>query len=1148
VSANLLGYVFLLSVIFSNSVSIQKLDSPKGTSKFTIEFLSGSPLPFTAFVACEGLPSLNYRILREVFEEKTDDSTICSEQPFKVGSAINIRGVTLFPVTFYPAYFENDRICRVFSAELSVSSEETNLQDLPRSFRMALKNSILNYAGEEESVPGGMIIVVPGSWNNRIRPLIDWKEKKGYTVKVININPSDLNEQMIRDSIVYYWNQMNPKPEFVILVGGTDSIPAFRVPGQPNPSDLNFGMIDDQDYFPEMLVGRLDVQNANQLSTVVKKIVQYERSPYVSDPGWFKRALMVGANYPEYMTTPVPVKRRIRSEMLNNGYLQVDTVFYIPNEVNQPASDVVASVNNGVAFVNYRGGSANVGGWYYPSFQINNIDELSNGWKLPVVSSIVCLTGNYNSPSCFGQKWITAGDTINPKGAVAFYGASIPTSSTRWNNCLDYGFYGGLLNEGINILGSLTLRSKMEVFLNFNDEIQGDSIAIYFYTYNILGDPSLEVWTDTPRPITVLHPTSVPVGRSTFSVRVLDYNSTPLKGAIVSLLKRNEIKEVAITDAQGWCYLPVNPASSDTLYVTVTARNRIPYTGYALCSGVPVYVGYYSHEVQDNQGNSNGEINPGETVNLYLTLKNYGTSTAAQNVVVYLSTQDSLVSISSSSFSFGTINPGQVVSGGPFVFTVSQRAPDGHSIRFNANVTSSSGSFAWSFFVEVKSPHFGIKGMSILDGGNGILDPGETSNLAVTLRNSGGLAASNVTAILRTDDRGISILDSVGTFGNISIGDSATNIADPFRVQASSALIPGRRISLVLDVRTFGGYSENVYFDIYIGTATQYSVLGPDSYGYYAYDDTDNHPEAPIYQWIEIDTTYGGSGTKLNLGNDEVRSLPLPFVFKFYGENYDSISVGSNGYVLMGSNIFPEMYNWTLPSLAAPPSIIAPFWDDLNPRNSGGVYYYYDLQNHRFIVEWSRVPHVHNPLDPVDAEPQTFQLILLDPAFHTTVSGDGIIIFQYKDITNDDYWHKYATVGIQDRNKEIGLLYTYNNVYPASCAPLANGRAIKITTNPPDTLSRISEVGNFGSCEVFPNPVRNVVFVKISGARELRENYQIRIYDAAGRTVNLKKKLYSLGGSGSTYVIDCKNISQGIYFLEIKGKGFSTLKKFIKME
>jgi hypothetical protein len=65
------------------------------------------------------------------------------------------------------------------------------------------------------------------------------------------------------------------------------------------------------------------------------------------------------------------------------------------------------------------------------------------------------------------------------------------------------------------------------------------------------------------------------------------------------------------------------------------------------------------------------------------------------------------------------------------------------------------------------------------------------------------------------------------------------------------------------------GFRDSTNFNLTIGTFTSTSPSGPDGYGYYAYDNTENQPAgcASTYSWIEIAPFYGGSGTLLNMSD-----------------------------------------------------------------------------------------------------------------------------------------------------------------------------------------------------------------------------------------------------------------------------------------
>jgi hypothetical protein len=628
---------------------------------------------------------------------------------------------------------------------------------------------------------------------------------------------------------------------------------------------------------------------------------------------------------------------------------------------------------------------------------------------------------------------------------------------------------------------------------------------------------------------------------------------------MVSLYKDNEVKEVEFTNASGQATFNFSTSSQDTLFVTVTKHNFKPYCGDCLVNSSTVYVGHYDHSISDPTGNNNGEVNPGEAIEMQVTLKNYGTSTPATNVSAKLTTTDPLITITDSMQTYGNIAPGGTATGAAYDFNVSTNAKNNHIIKFNLDITTNQGNWNSSIWIDVKAPEFVYQWNQILDG-NGALDPGETSDMIISIENTGGLIGNNISGILRSLNPGVSVGDSIGSFGNIPVGDSAANSSNHFAVNASSSISPGHAVGFIIILSGDDNFKDTVEFALVIGVVDQTKPLGRDLYGYFAYDDTDaGYSEKPTYNWIEIDPALGGSGDSLVLENDETKTIDMPFNFKFYGNWYNKVSICSNGYIAMDSTWIADMYNWHILSAGGPPLLIAPFWDDLDPTatdSSGNVSYWHDASNHRFIIEYSRVQHIHDPTNPILAELQTFEVILFDPQYYPTETGDGEIIFQYKDITNDDVWHNYATVGIENREHTIGLEYTYANVYPDAAAPLANNRAIKFTTDPPDTFPGIEEYNqtftNNSILEVYPNPFRQMINIRFNTGQSAK-GIALKIYDVSGRLVKdfsrltldaQRPTLLSWDGTDDSG----KEVPQGVYFLKVESTDSEEIKKIILLK
>ncbi|MCL7454573.1 MAG: carboxypeptidase regulatory-like domain-containing protein [Anaerolineae bacterium] len=193
---------------------------------------------------------------------------------------------------------------------------------------------------------------------------------------------------------------------------------------------------------------------------------------------------------------------------------------------------------------------------------------------------------------------------------------------------------------------------------------------------------------------------------------------------------------------------------------------------------------------------------------------------------------------------------------------------------------------------------------------------------------------------------------------------------------------------------------------------------GPDPFGY-TYVDS-NQPGGPTYDWVEIATPAGGSGTAITFsGTDDSYFWPLdlPRPFNFYGSDYSQMAVATNG-TLYFEDAYLGYSNWTLPSDGGDGvwTFIAHMWDDLYV--SPGAVYYQDLGD-RFVIEYYQVDGCCDGSDH-----GTWEIILYD---------NGSILFQYQDVdfagTGYDNGSS-ATVGIQGHDADPDYYLEYSSNAP----------------------------------------------------------------------------------------------------------------------
>ena len=98
---------------------------------------------------------------------------------------------------------------------------------------------------------------------------------------------------------------------------------------------------------------------------------------------------------------------------------------------------------------------------------------------------------------------------------------------------------------------------------------------------------------------------------------------------------------------------------------------------------------YDGFVISDPSGNNNGKLDPGETVNLAVTIANNGSS-AAYNVIGQLVCADPYITINSNDINYGSISGGGM-SANNFSVTADAAAPAGHLTTFLLNINADLG-------------------------------------------------------------------------------------------------------------------------------------------------------------------------------------------------------------------------------------------------------------------------------------------------------------------------------------------------------------------------------------------------------------------------------------------------------------------------
>jgi hypothetical protein len=780
-----------------------------------------------------------------------------------------------------------------------------------------MKRLMIFFAGlalvSGQNIGAQYLVITHDNFYNAVLPLAQWKHKKGMRAKVVKLSETGSSASAIRDYILNAYNTWQIPPKYVLLVGAGNYLPYPTVGGVYSD---NYYTNMDGDIYNEILSGRLTVHSDAETQNVVNKILLYERTPDLTDTSWLIDAcLIVRDDYEAYSDSIYwSDVRHARSLMRAAGYSNIDT---LNRRSSNNATDVINRVNEGRAFVLYRGQGVN--NWWDP-FAVNP-SLTANGSRLPIVLSITCSTLGTGGTPAGAEMWFLTGTAADPKGASGYFATTTVISHQAYlRSAVCVGFFDALFADQKKTFGEACEQGRQYVYQQYSSSSE-------YYGFNTIGDPEMNVWTAMPRLITVTHDSILYSGiQETLTVSV-QLASTFLRGAQVCIVMDTIVYQVGYTDTAGIVSFALTLPYPGMLDLTVTGKNLYPYEAQIPVSGSGAYLAYDGHTVDDSLGDDDGLVDPSETIMLGVSITNLGIDAAA-GVKATLSTADSFAIISDSVSYFGDVPADSVVTGlNPFVFAL---RPDAvaHDIPFVLAISDAGGN-AWT---------------------------------------------------------------------------------DSFSVPAT------------------GGNGST----------------GPDPYGYYIYDDTDTLTgNAPVYDWLEIATAAGGPGTIVSEITDEdadTVTVPLPFSFPYYGINYDSIGLCSNGFAELGYSTYRFGVNMPIPSPAGPARLLSCFWDDLNPAANGDIYQYFDATAHRWILEFYQCSHY----DTV-SNLETFQIVCRDPAYYPTPTGDGEILYLYNHVANA----ASNSVGIEDETQARGLQYVYNDNYDQNAAALIDTRTLLVTTKPP---------------------------------------------------------------------------------------------------
>ncbi len=697
--------------------------------------------------------------------------------------------------------------------------------------------------------------------NNELLPAfhnyIEFKQSTGFIVStkltedIYNEYTGVDKQEKIRNCIIDFYQ--NHGISYVILGGDADHnesdniVPdrgfyvntGFGTIDEDIPSDMYYSNLDgtwnddgddkwgepgEEDLYAELSIGRICADDTTEVNNQTNKLQMYQDSPVIND---IEKALMLG----EYLWTNTyggQYKNEVADGSSNHGYTTVGisdnfsiSKLYEMN-YNWKMGDVFNQFNNtGINLLNHLGHSNTT---YNMKMSVSCLntrnfknDGINRGFSIGYSQG--CYNGSFdnrNDGGAYGTSDCFAEDiTTIPTAEVASignsrYGWGSQGSTNGASQYFDRQFFDAIFGENITKIGEANGDSKEDNAAYIQTEPVMRWCA---YEINLFGDPSMDIWTAVPTEIIATYYPSLVMGANQFSIQT----NTPF--ARIALLQNGELIGRKLADNNGNAnislFSPVN--SKNSITVSIIGHNKTRYLGNIIVVENEPYIVFDSYQIDDSEGNGNGLLDYGETVNLSLSTINIGTQPTS-DVFITLSTQDTSISFIDSIENYGYFAAGDTITiENAFSFKVSPNVP-AHAVTFNLKaVGDSTWNSSFTIYAHAPDLEFGTFDISDVSGNNnGIIDPGETVGITISINNSGSSKAFDVYGNLTTENEYITIDNDSLSYGDILSGGISQKT---FNITASSDIPDGSIANFDFNISAFNRLTSKKSFYTFIGQA-----------------------------------------------------------------------------------------------------------------------------------------------------------------------------------------------------------------------------------------------------------------------------------------------------------------------------------------
>jgi gingipain R len=451
---------------------------------------------------------------------------------------------------------------------------------------------------------GKLLVLCPANYLDEIKPYIQWKEMKGMQTILVNTDTmtGGVNEPTVLNLVSQYY--ASQQIAYLLIVGDHPNVPTrnadnMQFPSLLGPSDNGYAYQSGNDHYPEFIVGRFSGENKGDIATQVKRTLIYEKTPNTSS-AWAQNQVGIASDQgpgDDFQMDYEHIRNVMDSNKNQYSYL-TNIELYDGSQGGNDApgspqpNDLITAINDGIGLLNYCGhGSDNA--CSTTGFSSADVASLTNtDGKWPFMFVTACLNGNFTFGTCIAETLLRERDANqNPKGAIATLMSTILQSwdpPMQGQDEMNAILRGARPNNKKNTFGALAMNGCMSVNDEYNTAADPDGGNEITDTWTVFGDPTLVVRTKHEGTIACTHTSEIGRNSTWYTV------ACPVEGANIGLYYQGKfLAESTVSGGNATFNFPAI-LNLDTVFVTATKQNYLPYLGYTRVVDFPVSVSDFS--------------------------------------------------------------------------------------------------------------------------------------------------------------------------------------------------------------------------------------------------------------------------------------------------------------------------------------------------------------------------------------------------------------------------------------------------------------------------------------------------------------------------------------------------------------------------